>query len=625
MADSLFARGPDDGGTWVDAAAGLALGHRRLAVLDLSPAGHQPMVSQSGRYVLVFGGEIYNFTDLRTELERTSRSWRGHSDTEVMLAAFDAWGIESATRRFNGMFAFAVWDREERTLHLGRDRLGEKPLYYGWMGQSFLFASELKALHLHPAFQGRLDRGALWLYLRYGFVPGPHSIYEGIQKLPPGNLVSIHARDSSSPVPTSYWSMQSVLETALRNPRDASPREAGAALHELLRDAVRMRLASDVPLGALLSGGIDSSTVVALMQAQSMHPVRTFTIGFEEASYDEAPSARAVARILGTEHTELYVTAQQALEVIPLLPQVYDEPFADSSQIPTYLLSRLARQHVTVGLSGDGGDEVFGGYTRHVLGPRIWSCIGWLPPGVRRLAGRLLTAIPLSRWDVLARMLPQCFRPTHLGEKMHKASSVLAIDGADDLYMCFVAACADPSALLRDGARRHAQEPPTSHPLLRSMSEQMMYRDSITYLPDDILVKVDRASMAMSLEVRAPFLDPRVVEFAWALPLSYRIRHGSGKWLLRQILHTRVPKRLVERPKAGFGVPLSAWLRGPLRPWAEQMLDTASLRREGLFDPASIRRHWDEHVHGRRDWGFMLWTVLMFSAWLEQKTLRHAL
>lgn len=616
MADALSPRGPDDQGEWVDAQAGVALGHRRLAILDLSPNGHQPMESHSGRYVLIFGGEIYNFEDLRKQLDFVR--WRGHSDTEVMLAAFDAWGVGEAVRRFNGMFSFALWDRRERLLHLGRDRFGEKPLYYGWMGASFLFGSELSALRAHPAFQARLDREAVWLYLRFSCVPAPHSIYEGIRKLPPGCTLTLRAHSQTHDEPIPYWTLQAIVEEARRSPLDITPTEARQALDGLLRDAVRMRLASDVPLGALLSGGIDSSTVVALMQAQGTRPVRTFTIGFRELMYDEAPYARRVAEVLGTDHTEMYVTPREALEVIPMLPRLYAEPFADSSQIPTYLVSRLARQHVTVSLSGDGGDELFGGYLRHLWAPRIWTLIGWLPHIFRRAVARFLLALSPARWNAIGAPFLRPTRPFVLGEKVHKIATVLEVADTPALYVRLVSAWNNPTCVLPG-----INEPSTALPYpvelssLMSVAERMMYRDAVTYLPDDILAKVDRASMAVGLEVRTPYLDHRVAEFAWRLPQSYRIRNATQKWLLRQVLHTYVPRALMERPKTGFGIPLGAWLRGALRSWAEALLDADVLRDRGLLEPAPIRQCWNEHLSGIRDWSVALWPVLMLGAWLE--------
>ncbi len=625
MADTLRHRGPDDAGVWVDAAAGVALGFRRLAIIDLSPHGRQPMASADGRYVVVFNGELYNFRALRADLERAAGvRFRGHSDTEVLVEAIAHWGLRAALDRFNGMFAFAVWDCHERRLHLVRDRLGEKPLYYGWVGGCFLFGSELAALRAHPAFDAEIDRGAVALYLRLGCVPAPYSIYRGIAKLPPGTLLTVPADDPGArPRPAAYWSARAVAERGAQAPLRGPVREIVAQLDALLRDAVRLRLEADVPLGAFLSGGIDSSTVVALMQAQSARPVKTFTIGFHEADYDEARHAAAVARHLGTEHTALYLTPDEALAAIPRLPTLYDEPFADPSQLPTFLVAELARGAVTVALSGDGGDELFGGYNRYFWGRSIWQKVGWLPRGVRGTAVAALTALSPEAWGaVFARLgpaLPRGVRQSNPGDKLHKLAEVLDADHAEALYLRLVSHWKEPAALVPGAA-----EPATlltdraAWADLPDFTQRMMFLDTVTYLPDDILTKLDRATMAVSLEARVPLLDHRVVEFAWRLPLALKIRRGQGKWLLRQVLDRYVPRALVERPKMGFGVPLDAWLRGPLRDWAEALLDEGRLRRDGLLDPAPIRAKWREHLSGQRNWQYYLWDVLMLQAWLEQ-------
>jgi asparagine synthase (glutamine-hydrolysing) len=629
MTATLRHRGPDDEGVWVDEKAGIALGHRRLSIIDLSPEGHQPMHSACGRYVVVFNGEIYNYRQVRDEIEKDAREgrigWRGHSDTEVMLAAISRWGLEGALERFNGMFAFALWDRETRTLHLVRDRLGEKPLYYGRVGDRFLFGSELKALRAHPDGRFQIDRGALSLFLRHNYVPSPYSIYENVFKLPPGASLSVaRERPGDSRRPVSYWEGKKAVEEGIQSPFTGTEGEALARFESLLQDSVSMRMESDVPLGAFLSGGIDSSTVVALMQAQSGRPVRTFTVGFSEKGFDEARHARAVATHLGTDHTEVYVTPQEALAVIPSLPSLYDEPFADSSQIPTFLVAQVARRHVTVSLSGDGGDELFGGYNRYTWGRRIWRTIGWVPRRIRKTGASMLTAVAPGTWDGLfekmAPALPARVRHRTPGDKLHKLGGVLAAEDPATLYLHLVSHWKDPSQVVLGGF-----EPPTA------MSEpgdwaggldftgRMMYLDMVTYLPDDILTKVDRASMGVGLEARVPFLDHRVVEFAWRLPRSMKIRDGRGKWLLRQILHRHVPAELVDRPKMGFGVPIEAWLRDPLRDWAESLLDEERLRREGFLNPEPIRLKWREHLSGRRNWQYYLWDVLMFQAWLESQ------
>lgn len=623
MANTLRHRGPDDGGSWVDPQAGVALGHRRLAVIDLSAEGHQPMVSSSGRYVLSFNGEIYNFRDLRRELEAAHVTWRGHSDTEVMLAAFEEWGIVDALRRFNGMFAFALWDRHERVLHLARDRLGEKPLYYGWMGQSFLFGSELKALRAHPAWRGEVDRNALAAYLRHNYVPSPCSIYKGIAKLPPAHhlRVTVGAQVIAGK-PDSYWSLRQAAEAGLADLLRLDEREAVSELDDLLRSAVGMRMVADVPVGVFLSGGVDSSTVVALMQAQSTRPVRSFSIGFEEEGYNEAQYAKAVAHHLGTDHTELYVTADQALSVIPRLPEIYDEPFSDSSQIPTLLVSQLARKDVTVTLSGDGGDELFCGYVRYFWGRRIWSKIGRVPYALRKLSASALGALSPDSWNRLFRVMMRFAPSISLGEvtgdRVHKLAEVLAVRSSDVLYHGLVSHWNDPESIVLD-----SREPKTvmtdrsQWPAIADFTMRMMYLDTLTYLPDDILVKVDRASMSLGLEARVPLLDHRVVEHAWRIPLSMKIRDKQGKWLLKQVLYRYVPRHLIERPKMGFGVPIDSWLRGPLREWAETLLGEHRLRGDGFFDPAPIRLQWAEHLDGKRNWQYSLWDVLMFQAWLD--------
>ncbi len=622
MTDTLIHRGPDDGGVWEDVRAGVALGNRRLAIVDLSPEGHQPMHSASGRYVLAYNGEIYNFRALHEELEGRGHRFRGHSDTEVMLAAFEEWGLEGALECFNGMFAFALWDREERSLHLARDRIGEKPLYYGRMGGVLLFGSELKALKAHSSFKGEIFRDALTLYLRHNYVPAPYTIYEGIRKLPPGTRITIDgAGNASDPVP--YWSARRAAERGVANPFGGSDAEAVDELDGLLRDSIRMRMVADVPLGAFLSGGIDSSTVVALMQAQSDLPVKTFSIGFYEDEYSEADYAKAVARHLGTDHTELYVTPEEAMSVIPKLPALYDEPFSDSSQIPTYLVSELARKHVTVSLSGDGGDELFAGYNRYFWGRSIWNKIGWMPPGLRGAAAGALTTVSPQGWDRvfkrLGPVLPGKLRQRMPGDRLHKLAGILNVKNPEVMYTSLVSHWKDPDTMVAGGS-----EPPTTltdpgrWADLPEFIHRMMYLDTVTYLPDDILVKVDRASMGVSLEGRIPFLDHRLVEFAWRVPMRMKIKGGEGKWLLRQVLNRYVPKALIERPKMGFGVPIGAWLRGPLREWAEDLLSERRLSDEGFFDPHPIREKWLEHLSGRRNWQYLLWEVLMFEAWLEE-------
>lgn len=630
MAAALAHRGPDDEGVWTDAQACVALAHRRLSVVDLSPQGHQPMASASGRYVIAFNGEIYNFEAVRRQLEETMPApigWRGHSDTEVVLAAFEAWGVEDSLRRFTGMFAFALWDKQGQLLHLARDRMGEKPLYYGWSNELFLFGSELKALRAHPSFDARIDRNAIALFLRHNCIPAPYTIFQGICKLLPGALATLtreQVRRREAPSTQHYWSLREVAARGLAKRSVMSEAEAVEHLDELLRGAVAQQMVADVPLGAFLSGGVDSSTVVALMQAQSARPVKTFTIGFTESSYNEAVYAKAVAQHLGTDHTELYVAPADAMAVIPRLPELYDEPFADSSQIPTFLVSRLARSKVTVSLSGDGGDELFGGYTRYFLGSRIWRAIRRIPGPLRSGLARGIAAIAPGRWDAMYRWLepalPRPFRYPALGDKAHKLAEILPSASPEALYRRLVSHWNDPAALVIG-----ASEPPTrlndpDYPDgVTDFNDRMMWLDSLTYLPDDILVKVDRAAMGVSLESRVPLLDHRVVEWAWQLPLAMKIRDGRGKWILRQVLDRYVPRHLIDRPKMGFGVPIDYWLRGPLREWSEALLDESRLKREGFFHPEPIRRKWSEHLTGQRNWQYHLWDVLMFQAWLEHQ------
>ncbi len=605
MADALRHRGPDDADTWVFPPAGLGLGHTRLAVIDLSPAGHQPMVSACGRYVVVYNGEIYNFPDLRRDLEHQGHRFLGHSDTEVLLAAIAQWGLEETLGRLLGMFAFAVWDAARQRLVLVRDRLGKKPLYYGWWGRRFVFASELKALGRLPGFSAAIDRSALALLLRHNYVPGPWSIYRDIYKLPPGSVLEL-GHPSDRPVPRPYWSLEEAVVRGTEDPFRGTVEEAAGELHRLLADAVRRRMIADVPLGAFLSGGIDSSLVVALMQGQSSRPVRTFTIGFEEREYDEAPYAAAVARHLGTEHTEQYVRPQEAWEAIPRLPEIYDEPFGDSSAVPTLLVSELARRHVTVVLSGDGGDELFGGYQRYLHIGRLWRALGRVPLAARKAAAKALG------WA--ARGLPGS-----LGPKMAGRAQRLAVATPGEMYVRHNLHWPDAHRLVLGAEPVEAlASQPHRWPNRRHYLEQWMYADTVTYLPDDILVKVDRASMAVALEARTPLLDHRVVEFAWRLPIEWKICGQIGKWLLRHLLERHVPRALFERPKAGFGVPIDHWLRGPLRDWAEDLLDPRRLRQEGFFDPAPIRQKWEEHLSGRTAWHYHLWDVLMFEAWYRR-------
>jgi len=628
MADQLIHRGPDDSGVWVDAEAGIALGFRRLAIVDLSPTGHQPMISSNGRYVMVFNGEVYNFGELRKDLESRGHGFRGHSDTEVMLEAVSEWGLEAAVKKFVGMFAFALWDRRERVLHLVRDRLGIKPLYCGWADRTFLFGSELKALRVHPDFDPEINRGALALYLRYGYIPQPHSIYQGIWKLPPGHILSLRAGAQTSfelSGTALYWSAKEVYENGATNPFRGSESEAIEELDRLLRESVRLRMIADVPLGAFLSAGIDSSTVVALMQAQSNRPVKTFTIGSHAQEFNEAAHAKTVAAHLGTEHTELYVTPKEAMDVIPKLPTLYDEPFADSSQIPTYLVSALTRRHVTVSLSGDGGDELFGGYQRYSNARQFWETIRGFPHLTRKALARFIRVCKPATYDRLigglGPLLPRLARPSSVGERMYRLAEVMTVRNPEELYRHLVSYWKSPTEVVLNAKEAPALLTRSSDwARLDDISQRMMFLDLATYLPDDILAKVDRASMGVSLEVRVPILDHRVVEFAARVPVSMKIRSGQGKWLLRQVLYRYVPRELVERPKMGFSVPIEDWLRGPLRDWAEGLLNQDRMRREGFFRSEPIRELWAEHLSGQRNWQGHLWNVLMFQAWREKWT-----
>jgi asparagine synthase (glutamine-hydrolysing) len=616
MAEALQHRGPDDSGIWSDAETGISLGHRRLSILDLSPLGHQPMHSACGRYVIVFNGEVYNFRALRRELEPLGHVFRGHSDTEVMLAAIRQWDLAGAVRRYIGMFAFGLWDRQERVLHLVRDRLGIKPLYYGWIGETFLFGSELKALRAHPRFAADIDRDSLAAFMRYNYIPAPRTIYKGIFKLPPGSILTVRDRDSK---PTTYWSAREIAKAGFEEPLAVSDEDAASMLESLLQDAVKLRLESDVPLGAFLSGGVDSSCVVALMQAVSTRPVRTFTIGFHEAQYDEAAHARAVASHLGTEHTELYVKPGDALALIPKIPDWYDEPFADSSQLPTYLVSQMTRRHVTVSLSGDGGDELFAGYDRYFWARSIWRIVGKLPGTWRDRAAGLLTRFRPQQIDRVAALLPDRWRPAFPGDRSHKLAHTLRLDSIDALYRRFLSHWEQPERLVLGGSEpRDTIWDQTLVDDFPDFIPRAQFIDLVTYLPDDILTKVDRASMAVGLEARLPLLDHRVVQMAWQLPFSMKVRNGESKWLLRHILYRHVPRALIDRPKMGFGVPIDIWLRGPLREWAEDLFDERRLRQQGYLDSSAVRAKWEEHLGGHANWHYLLWDVLMFESWFDR-------
>jgi len=628
MTSALAHRGPDDFGYWFERDVGLAMGHRRLSIVDLSPAGHQPMASASGRYQLTLNGEIYNHVALRAELERSgaASAWRGHSDTETLLAAIEAWGLRRALERSVGMFALALWDRKQRRLSLARDRAGEKPLYYGKASRAFLYGSELKALQAHPEFAPEIDRGCLALFLRHNYVPEPQSIYRGIQRVPAGTILEVDEFGRHGEA-DAYWSLASLVEMPPHGPFAGSDDEAIETLERVLGEAVGLQMVADVPLGAFLSGGIDSSLIVALMQQRSTRRVRTFTIGFSEPDYDESSHARAVAQHLGTDHTELIVTPAEARAVIPRLATIYDEPFADSSQIPTHLVAQLARQHVTVSLSGDAGDELFGGYNRYTWAKRISATTGVLGP-LRGIAARAIRSLSPDTWSRLLAsgwpFVPQRWRATRAGDKLHRIADLLEWSPAET-YRALISHWSAPADVVIGGWEPESRLTEImARSSKRCFEEDMMYWDFMTYLPGDILVKVDRAAMAVSLETRVPMLDHRVIEFAWSLPLGLRVRNGTGKWLLKELLGRHVPRSLTDRPKTGFGIPIDSWLRGPLRDWAESLLDEARLRDEGYLNPAPIRQKWLEHVGGRRNWAYWLWDVIVFQAWREQLRRRPA-
>jgi asparagine synthase (glutamine-hydrolysing) len=631
MATAIAHRGPDDAGIFTDQVEGIALGSRRLAIVDLSPLGHQPMASNDGRYVIAFNGEIYNYRALRRELESLGERFRGGSDTEVLVCGIERFGLREMLKRCNGMFGLAVWDRVERRLRLARDRFGEKPLYYGWSGSTFLFGSELKALKAHPSFSPQIDRNVLALYFRHNCVPAPYTIYRDVMQLKAGSILTLRADapEGYLPDPEPFWTLRQVAEEGLleRSAKNASDdravREATDELEAVLGEAVRMRMHADVPLGAFLSGGIDSSVVVALMHKNNLSKVKTFTIAFEDARFDEASDAKRVAAHLGTDHTEMMVTEKEALQAIAKLPTLYDEPFADSSEIPTSLLSALTREHVTVALSGDGGDEMFGGYNRYSWAEKFWRRVEPIPQPLRRIAGGALSRVPPATVDKAfnraGRLVPKSLQVRLPGMKVQKAGRVLPAANLHETYRLLASHFDDPEQVVIG-----ATEPPSlvtsprRWPTGLSGTELMIYLDSMTYLPDDILTKVDRATMGVSLEGRVPFLDPDVASFAWSLPMDLKIRNGTGKWLLRQLLYRHVPQSLVDRPKMGFGIPLGSWLRDPLKAWAGDLLNRDRLRREGYLSAGVVGRLWDDHQSGRADHEYELWDVLMFQAWMEQ-------
>jgi len=618
MCDRMIPRGPDGSGEWVDPGAGVALGHRRLAIIDLTDTGAQPMVSCSGRYVITYNGEIYNFPEIRRELEGRGARFRSTSDTEVLLESFEQWGIRGALERSVGMFAFALWDCQERELTLARDRLGEKPLYYGWTGSALVFGSTLAALAAHPDWRGEIDRDALALYFQLQYVPCPWSIYRGIRKLPPATFLRLRLRDlrpGQLPDPADYWSLRQVAERGCADPFQGTDSDAIDHLETLLKQSVAGQMLSDVPLGALLSGGVDSSAIVALMQAQSQRPVRTFTIGFDSGAYDESRFAARIARHLSTDHTEIRVTPADAMTVVPKMPSFYDEPFADQSQIPTCLVAQLARHHVTVCLSGDGGDELFCGYNRHLQLLRLWSAVGPLPRLMRRGMAALLKAAPSSIYQSAL----EDRKHGVLADQVQKLAAILPLGGPEEMYQRLAVLWDQPERIVRDAtAQPMLVTDRRGWPDLPGVMDRLMYVEAMTSLPDNMMVKLDRAAMGASLETRVPMLDHRIVEFSWRLPFRFKVRDGVGKWILREVLYRRVPRKMVERPKSGFDAPIDEWLRGPLRDWAEDLLSPGRLSSDGYLDPDPIVKRWRDHVSGKRKWQYHLWAVLMFQAWMDR-------
>lgn len=613
---SLRHRGPDDHDTWIDNETGVALVHRRLSIVDLSSAGHQPMLSADGRYVIVYNGEVYSHAEIRAEIEATGHQFRGHSDTEVILESIARAGIPATVDRLIGMFALAVWDRKTRTLSLIRDRLGIKPIYWTKQVGLFMFASELKALRKHPGWTPRIRADAVASFLRHNYIPAPNTVYQDVYKLEPGTILTLPF--GGEPRLEKFWDARQIALSGIRSPLQEDDRALTDRLESLLVDAVGRRMIADVPLGAFLSGGIDSSLVVALMKVANAGPVKTFSIGFEQADFNEAPHAAAVAKHLGTDHTELVVTSRQALDVVPKLAEMFDEPFADSSQIPTYLVSAMTRKHVTVALSGDGGDELFSGYTRYELTQRFWNSLSRVPSPLRKAFASALTGISPARWNQLLNLLPSSLTRPQGGDKIYKIASVVRLDQPDELYRRLISHW-DPEQITPSVRETRGilwnESVRTDIP---NLLDRMQFLDLVTYLPDDILTKVDRASMAVGLEARVPLLDHRVVEFAWKLPQTAKIKRGQTKWLLRQVLYRHVPRGLVERPKMGFGIPLSDWLRGPLRHWAEALLSEDRLKQTEYLDHSLVRRYWQEHLSGHRNWQYLLWNVLMFEAWRER-------
>lgn len=620
MGEAIKTRGPDSHGQWVSKDNTVGFSHRRLAIVDLSEAGVQPMSSCSGRFVIAFNGEVYNHQKLRDELiaDNYKVKWRGHSDTETLLAGFEHWGVIETISKSIGMFVISLWDNHTQKITLIRDRIGEKPLYYGWQNGVFLFASELKAIKVHPSFNADVDRNALKLLLKYSYIPAPHSIYKNIEKLLPGHYLELDLTTECITV-TEYCSVKKLISTGINKGYNGDESSVVADLESVLKKSIKQQMEADVPLGAFLSGGVDSSLIVALMQAQSNVPIKTFSIGFESEEFNEAKYAKTVAEHIGTEHTEKYISPQEVLDVVPKLGLIFDEPFADSSQIPTFLVSQMAREHVTVSLTGDAGDELFCGYNRYILTKSTWGKLSKIPVLIRRGISKVILFIPMKAWDKVNKLLPIKYQMARLGEKIYKAANVIDSPSIDILYDKLVSQWEQlEQVVLPEKGKTECSFKVQDMPKLNCDVAKMMTMDSMSYLPDDILVKVDRAAMAVSLEGRIPFLDHNVIEFSWSIPLKYKLKNGISKWVLRELLYKYVPKKLIDRPKMGFGVPLADWLRGSLREWAEELINEDRLKLEGYFNPEPIVAMWNEHQSGTKDWHNQLWSVLMFQQWTEQ-------